>query len=188
MVERVKYGIFGFSNTFKISLSNFESAVSLFDTSISSSPSVEEIFKAVIEVAYFTSNSYDLQSLRILAEWIFVGINKYDNQILNGIFLKDYSENLNYIRTQLDSLPEGKNLSGLNPAIIKVQRQQELQKIYQRILKFEKGKMRDDNEEITPLEMVLCNPVNYPDGIGDIEKCIFNEIQFLDESGQPSKR
>uniref|UniRef100_A0AC35FG31 Uncharacterized protein n=1 Tax=Panagrolaimus sp. PS1159 TaxID=55785 RepID=A0AC35FG31_9BILA len=187
--ERQKYGIFGFANPFKISLANFECAVSLFATSLShiSSPSMEEIWKGVIQIAYFTSDFYDLQSLKIIAEWIFIGINKYDNQILNGIWLKDYSENFNIFRAQFDSMPKVKKhvLSGLNPSVVKIHQQQELQKIYLNIVEFEEREnIRSEvQRKDKPNEMILCKPVIYPAEIGEIEKCVINEIQFLDETG-----
>ena len=143
---------------------------------------MDEVWKGVIELAYFTSDPSDLQTLRILTEWIFVGINKYDNRILDGIWLKDYNENLSLIRAQLDSIPDAKShgLSGLSPLITKIFRQHQLKNIYQNMVKFEKGEICERDSK--PMEMVICKPVVYPDGIGEMERCIVNEIQFLEEN------
>lgn len=118
-----------------------------------------------------------------MADWIFAGINKYDDRALDSLWLRDYSESLSVILAQLDSLPTIKSpvLTGLSTVITKLHRQHELKKIYRSIMEFESGVATKTDE--SSIEMVICKPVLYPEGCGEIERCIVNEIEFLEETG-----
>ena len=146
LVERSKYEFFGFTTAFNVTTVHFESAVSLFkvddelaeNVANERSPlqemcerwkelSFELLCKTVLEVAYLSdapSNGHDVAVFRVLAQWIFVGLDKYDNHTIEALWLKNYAGNVASILAQLRvvRMTNEAAISGLHDRVIKAYR------------------------------------------------------------------
>lgn len=61
----------------------------------------------------------DLKIFQTLAQWIFAGLNKYDNHIIENLYIRSYNGMLSHIVTQIKNanFPKDHLISGLNEKV-----------------------------------------------------------------------
>lgn len=71
----------------------------------------------MLEVAYLSDivDGYDLKIFQTLAQWIFVGLNKYDNHIIENMYIRNYNGLVSSIIDQINkaNFPKDPVVSGL---------------------------------------------------------------------------
>ncbi|KAI6240858.1 Dynein heavy chain at 62B [Aphelenchoides fujianensis] len=123
LVERSNYGFYGWTSSFRVSTVSLESAVNLFKDLCDrwSEINFSLLYSNVLEVAYLSDvgEDHDLKVFHVLAQWIFVGLNKYDNHIIETMYLKNYNVTIESMIEQIKNanLPKDMIVSGLNEKV-----------------------------------------------------------------------
>ncbi|KAI1701475.1 dynein heavy chain and region d6 of dynein motor domain-containing protein [Ditylenchus destructor] len=123
LLERSKYGIFGWASSFPITISQFEAAVSLLKDVALAHEKVpfSTILRNALEVAYLGDISIpqDLKVFTTLARWIFQGLSQNDTTPIETIFIRTtippMSESVRELIMGSIKFPKDKVLSGLHP-------------------------------------------------------------------------
>jgi hypothetical protein len=75
------------------------------------------LYSNVLEVAYLSDivDAYDLRVFQVLAQWIFVGLNKYDNHIIENLYIRSYNGLVSSVVEQINkaNFPKDPIVSGL---------------------------------------------------------------------------
>uniref|UniRef100_A0A0K0EA45 AAA domain-containing protein n=2 Tax=Strongyloides stercoralis TaxID=6248 RepID=A0A0K0EA45_STRER len=204
LIERSKYGIYGWFNEFLPTFTDFVSMIHLYKENMTliKHENFESIYQNILELSYQgkMSDENDLLTFIVLAKWIFVGLNKFDNAIIENLLNFDLSLSSDIIASNFDNLNfcQSLHLSGLNKHISEVFIQQEIithrdfilkligksLKIFQinDVFKMKKQKIQliEKNDfpfilEKIPSSFTLSN-LSHIDHVG---YCITNEINFL---------
>uniref|UniRef100_A0A7E4W8T1 AAA_9 domain-containing protein n=1 Tax=Panagrellus redivivus TaxID=6233 RepID=A0A7E4W8T1_PANRE len=186
--QRTQFGIFGFANPLNVSLSNLECAVKLFEGTMPSTPTpnFDAIWRSVIDIAYSTSDLSDRKVMQTLGQWVFEGVNKFDDRALDGIWPKDFNQSLGMFKMGLTEMKDINDwiLSGLGKCVIDELQKVELRKTHQSIVSFlTESEVSTKKTGILPTEMLITKTVSTGDGKASIEQCLCHELQFLEENG-----
>ncbi|KAE9554264.1 hypothetical protein FO519_002498 [Halicephalobus sp. NKZ332] len=124
----------------------------------------------------------------LIAKWIFLGINKHDDRILDEIKSMSFEDpgnisiknSINRMRFLIDGMRPIKEglLSGLSSSVVENYKNIELLKIYKNLKKMENKK--EGGKFI--FEMTISKSPEEAEGASALEKCVLNEIQFLKEN------
>ncbi|KAI6215163.1 Dynein heavy chain at 62B [Aphelenchoides besseyi] len=191
LVERSKYGFFGWTGSFRVSTVNLDSAVNLFKDLCDrwSEINFNLLRSNVLEVAYLSdvASEHDLKVFHVLAQWIFVGLNKYDNHIIDTMYLKSYNVTVEKMIEQIKTtnLPKDIVLSGLNEKVARSFKCRKTLDVKETI----KNLLKNNNEvettqvlevpTIEDLQISLSEDVNSTSHEG-INHCIENEVHALE--------
>uniref|UniRef100_A0A0N5CEB9 AAA+ ATPase domain-containing protein n=1 Tax=Strongyloides papillosus TaxID=174720 RepID=A0A0N5CEB9_STREA len=204
LIERSKYGIYSWFNEFSPTFTDFISMINLYkeNMTIINHDYLESIYQNILELTYQgkMSDENDLLTFTVLAKWIFIGLNKFDNLIIENLLNIDISHPSEVIASKIDNLNfcQSLHLSGLNKRIPEIFLQQEiithrdfLLKIIgksSKVLKmtdiFKRGNQNNNITENDDLAFILEKvPSSYKlknlKHLDYVGFCITNEINFL---------
>jgi hypothetical protein len=199
LVERSKYGFMGWSGSFNITTVNLESAVNLFKELCERWVDINFslLYSNVLEVAYLSDvvESYDIAVFQVLAQWIFVGINKHDDQILDNLQLRSYNGVLSSFIELIKNAnyPKDHIICGLHERVTRplkwrkmIDAKNTIKKMFTETNKTEADK--DDNKNDSDFRLELSSDNLTSQGKEGINHCIENEICALEKSKKYPKR
>lgn len=153
----------------------------------------------MLEVAYLSDvvGAYDSKVFRVLAQWIFVGLNRHDNHIIENLYLRSYNADAANIVDQIKNatFPKDSIVSGLSNKVIisiKWRRMLDAKKTIETMFS-----ERDDvaerpvssrNEQLTATELQLEPGSDYVGTREGVARCIENEIRALEKSNKHPER
>ncbi|CEF67457.1 Dynein heavy chain at 62B [Strongyloides ratti] len=204
LIERSKYGIYGWFNEFSPTFTDFVSMINLYkeNMTIIKHENFESIYQNILELSYQgkMSDENDLFTFIVLAKWIFVGLNKFDNIIIENLLNFDLTSSSDVISSKFDNYHfcQSLHLSGLNKHISEVFLQHEVITHREFILKmigksskvlkindiFRRGTLKNENVEKNDFPYILEKiPSSYTLRnllhLDHVSYCITNEINFL---------
>ncbi|CAD5217245.1 unnamed protein product [Bursaphelenchus okinawaensis] len=200
IVERCKYGIFGWITDFTVSTVNFESAANLFKDLCDrwSEITFNSLCSNVLEIAYLAdmTDKYDLLVFRTIAQWIFAGLNKHDNATIDNLHLKTYNSTAHGILDQVKKnlFPRDTVMSGLNDIVIRATKKRQVvavKKVIVEMLHEDEDNVYEVEEEVEEdgKEYVYAvTSSNEEEVASGVEYCVRNEIRAIEEAGIASKR
>lgn len=159
------------------------------------------MYSNVLEVAYLSDvvEAHDLKIFQVLAQWIFVGLNKFDNHIIENLYVKSYNGDLTHMVEQIKNanLPKDYIVSGLNEKVtrsLKYRKMLDSKHTIQNMFAPEKSKVyeineKENEEEIDGSFNVELSADNEGTRTNEgIAHCIENEIRALEESKKFPKK
>ncbi len=102
-------------------------------------PSYELLRSACIELAYAGSitNDEDVQVLRTISDWFFIGLNKLDDAVLQPLWPRQFTERARILR-HLENLNERQcsRFSGISPHLLDMLYKERTEQVDRRIVKY----------------------------------------------------
>ncbi|KAK0418155.1 hypothetical protein QR680_013403 [Steinernema hermaphroditum] len=123
--QRLRYGAYGWAHAYSIRRVHFHSAVMLFKDLVQSEAELNfhVILHSILLPSYgfqLSSDEHDLAVFSILAQWVFIGISKFDDRLLESVWLRSFHESRAAIVRVLGSLEiDESSVLGLSASVVR---------------------------------------------------------------------
>lgn len=152
----------------------------------------------VLEIAYLADvvDAHDCACFRIVAQWLFSGLNKHDNNAIAALALRTYNCSAQGMADQIKkaNFPKDTVLSGLNEKTVKACRRKKVLETRKAMLSMlaedralpeEQEVEQEDDKSEAGHQLTVAETPRAGEGI---EYYVRNEIRALEESGKYPKR
>uniref|UniRef100_A0A915BMN5 Helitron helicase-like domain-containing protein n=2 Tax=Parascaris univalens TaxID=6257 RepID=A0A915BMN5_PARUN len=130
--KRCEYGIHGWSKPIDVDDVELQLALSLFHelSSMEKEISFHCLRTSVLDIVYLSKidNSFDARVFAVMCEWFFIGVNKFDDSLIEPLFPKTFrwEDVIHHLRSLN---PEAYVLTGMHRNVDEYYRRKQLQKL-----------------------------------------------------------